>query len=146
MFLRIKKYTPLFPTTQVACATLLYFNWLGQTMERFSEYPVLRRLILVGCLLLLSLMRYYPNFATKRLPPVQAEKQFLSTGRAYLESIVMVALGLFLNWISINPFAKYAVFLASLPAIHSLLTIRVRADAPTVLNYPDLDRPLDPDE
>lgn len=146
MFLKIKKYTPLFPTTQVACATLLYFSWLGQITDRFSGYPVLRRLILLGCLLLLSLMRYYPILGTKRSSLTQTEEQFLSAGRAYLEAVVIVAMGFALNWLPCSPIAKYVVFLASLPAIHSLLTMRSGPDVPAVLHYPDLNRPLDPDE
>lgn len=145
MVLKIKKYTPLFPTTQVACATLLYFGWLGDIMGRFSGQLVLRRFILLGCLFLLSLMRYYPSLV-KLSAPTQMEEQFLSVGRAYVEAIVIAAMGFALNWLPFNPIIKYSTFLTSLPAIHLLLAIRFRSDVSGGLDYPDLGRPLNPDE
>ena len=139
----IEKYTPLFPTTQVACAILFYFNWVRLTMAHFSGRPILLTLVLVGHLLLLFLMRYYPSF--KQPSSIQKE-EFFFAGQGYFEAAVVGTLGYGLNWAPCPPVIKYTVFLAALPAIHFLCTKRIKSEASGVLHYPDVSRPLNPDE
>lgn len=141
----IKKYTPLFPTIPAVWAVLFYFKFFGITVAPFSGGPILQAVRFVVCILPLSLMGYYPTFTTKNKSQVQ-EEEFYRTGQGYLEAAAIGALGWGLNWVSCPPFIKYYVFLIALPAIHFLCTRRIDVKTREVLHYPDVARPLNPDE
>jgi hypothetical protein len=95
--------------------------------------------------MLLFLMSYYPAMTIKRRTPVHTE-EFFSTGQGYFEAVVVAAVGLVLNWIPCAPFIKYLVFLTALPTIHFSFTKRIKVEGAEVVRYPDISRPLNPDE